>query len=46
MNMTISLKVQGKEELNVTVEYVNTTKETVVLVENALIHLLAELNKK
>ena len=45
LNMKLTLEVEGKEELLVTVEYKNTTIETVELVENALLGALSGINK-
>ena len=45
LQMTITLDVKGKEGLTVTVEYKDTTLETVKLVENAIMGALASLNK-
>ena len=44
LTMVITMKVKGKEELNVTVEYKDTTIETVRLVENAIMQALAGIN--
>lgn len=45
LTMVITMRVKGKEELNVTVEYKDTTLETVRLVENAIMSALASINK-
>jgi hypothetical protein len=44
LDMTISLKVKGKEGLNVTLEYLGTDMKTVRMVEDALIRVIAGLN--
>jgi len=45
LNMVLSLKVEGKEGLDITAEYKDTTIETVKAVENALLKALAEINQ-
>lgn len=45
ITMTLTLDVQGKEGLTVTVVYKDTTLETVRLVENAVMQALASINK-
>jgi hypothetical protein len=45
LNMTITLNVEGEEGLTVTIEYRNTTLETVKLVENTIMKALAEINQ-
>jgi hypothetical protein len=44
LNMVLTLTVKGKEELTVTVEYKDTTIETVRKVENAIMQALASIN--
>jgi len=44
LNMVLTLEVEGKEELKVTVEYKDTTIETVRLVENAIMQALSGIN--
>lgn len=44
INIEITLKVTGDEGLNATLTYTNTTLETAVKVENALLTALANLN--
>jgi hypothetical protein len=45
LQMTLSLKVKGKEDLDVTVEYKNTTLETVRKVQNAVMEALGSINQ-
>ena len=45
LSMKLKLEVQGKEGFEVTVEYKDTTLETVKLVENAIMKSLAEINQ-
>jgi hypothetical protein len=46
MKMVVALKVVGKEELNVTVEYIDTTRETVDLVSSELKKAVKKLFKR
>jgi len=43
LQMTVAFSVKGKEGLNFTLNYENTTLETVVQVEMALLNAIAEL---
>ena len=45
LQMKLTLEVEGKEGLVVTVEYKDTTLETVKLVENAVMQALAAVNQ-
>ena len=45
LNMKLTLEVEGKEKFEVTVEYKDTTLDTVKLVENAILTALAGINK-
>lgn len=44
INATLSLKVEGSEQLEVTLKYTGTTLKTVVALENALINAVKNLN--
>ena len=46
LTMTVSLKVQGKEGLDLTLTYADTTMETVMLVEKALLSAIGGLLDK
>ena len=45
LQMVITMKVDGKEGLDVVLTYKDTTIETVKLVENALLQTFINLNK-
>lgn len=44
LNMVLTLDVEGKEGLKVTIEYKDTTIETVERVENAIMQALVSIN--
>ena len=45
LQMKLTLTVKGKEQLEVNIEYKDTTIETVRLIENAIMSALAEVNQ-
>jgi hypothetical protein len=45
LNMKLTLEVVGKEGLTVTVDYKDTSLDTVKLVENALAQAIMSVNK-
>lgn len=44
LNMKLSLEVTGKEGMNISIEWKETSMEVVKLVENALMKTFADIN--